>query len=159
QLKAINYLSQRRRQGINPNLLPEIYGSSSDVNVKRAILDAYEQYRDKDRLAQIAKTEKVPELRSRAFQKLANNNPGQPELWQVFQAETSPDVRQEVLKCMYQDGNAEKLAEVVRTEKDAKTRRVAIEVLASQRAAGTGDVLVSIYNSVQDGQDKQMIID
>jgi hypothetical protein len=159
QLKAINYLSQRRRQGINPNLLPEIYGSTNDVNVKRAILDAYEQSRDKDRLAQIAKTEKTPELRTRAFQKLSNNNPGQPELWAVYQAETSPETRQELLKCMYNDGNSEKLAEVVRTEKDPKTRRVAIEVLASQRAAGTGDLLVSVYNSEQDPQNKQMIVD
>jgi hypothetical protein len=159
QLKAINYLSQRRRQGINQNLLPEIYGSTNDTNVKRAILDAYEQYKDKEHLAQVAKTEKTPELRQRAFQKLASNNPGQPELWVVFQSETSPETRQELLKCMYQDGNSEKLAEVVRTEKDAKTRRVAIEVLASQRAAGTGDLLVSVYNSEQDPQNRQVIID
>ncbi|HEY2019029.1 MAG TPA: hypothetical protein VGH38_36235 [Bryobacteraceae bacterium] len=160
QLKAINYLSQRRKQGTtNPNLLPEIYGATSDLNVKRAILNAWSSYRDKEHLAQVAKTEKSPELRRDAFQALGNNNPGQPELWQVYQSETSPETKQEILRCMYQDGNTEKLADVVRKETDAKTRRVAIEVLASQRGGATGDVLVSVYGSEQDPQVKQLIID
>lgn len=160
QLKAINYLTQRRRQGSgNPNLLPEIYGSTTDVSIKRAIIRAWDQSRDKDHLAQAAKNEKAPELRTAAFRALANNNPGQPELWPIFQAETSPEVRQEILQCMYQDGNADKLAEVVRTEKDPKTRKTAIDVLASQRAADTGSLLVSVYNAEQDPQNKQAIID
>jgi phenylpyruvate tautomerase PptA (4-oxalocrotonate tautomerase family) len=160
QLKAINYLSQRRKQGAaNPNLLPEIYGSTSDVNVKRAIINAWSQSRDKEHLAQAAKNEKSPELRMAAIGALSENNPGQPELWPIFQAETSPEVRQDILRHMYRDGNAEKLAEVVRTEKDSKTRRVAIDVLASQQGAATGDLLVSIYNSEQDRQNKQAIID
>ena len=160
QLKAITYLSQRRRQGTsNPNLLPEIFGSTTDVNVKRAIISSWSESRDKEHLAQAAKNEKSPELRMAAISALAENNPGQPELWPIFQAETSPDVRQEILKHMYRDGNADKLAEVVRTEKDPKTRRVAIDVLASQQGANTGDLLVSVYNSEQDQQNKQAIID
>ena len=127
--------------------------------MKRAILNAWSQSRDKEHLAQAAKNEKTADLRAYAIQQLSNNNPGQPELWPIFQAETSPETRQEILKCMYQDGNTEKLAEVVRTEKDPKTRRVAIEVLASQRAGNTGDLLVSVYGAEQDPQIKQVIID
>jgi hypothetical protein len=160
QLKAINYLSQRRRQGgSTPALLPEIYGSTNDPAVKRAILNAYMQYHDKNQLAQVARTEKNPDLRRDAFQYLANNNPGQPELWTIYQSETDPDTRQQILRCMYQDGNTEKLAEAVRNEKDPKTRRVAIEVLASQRSGNSGDMLVSVYGSEQDPQVKQVIID
>jgi len=159
QLKAINYLSQRRRQGTgNPNLLPEIYGATNDVNVKRAILNAWRSSRDKEHLAQMAKTEKTQDLRLEAIRALSDS-PGQPELWPIYQAETSPDIKQEILKCMYQDGNSEKLADVVRNEKDPKTRKVAIEVLATQRAAGAGDLLVSVYGSEQDAQVKQVIID
>ena len=162
QLKAISYLSQRRRgnQGPqNPNLLLEVYGSTNDLAVKRAIVNAWESYRDKDKLAQVAKTEKNPELRRAAFQGLASNNPGQPELWPILQAETNPDARQEILRCMYQDGNVDKLTEVVKTEKDPKTRRVAVEVLASQKVANAPDLLVSVYNSEQDPQLKQVIVD
>jgi precorrin-3B methylase len=32
-------------------------------------------------------------------------------------------------------------------------------VLASQKAANTGDMLVSVYNAEQDPQNKQMIVD
>ena len=160
QLKAINYLTQRRKQGsANPNLLPEIFGATTDANVKRAIISAWNQSHDKEHLAQVAKNEKTQELRMAAIGALGENNPGQPELWPIFQAETSPDTRQEILKHMYRDGNSEKLAEVVRNEKDPKTRKVAIDVLASQQGTATGDLLVSVYNSEQDAQNKQAIID
>ena len=41
---------------------PEIYGSTNDVNVKRAILDAYEQSRDKDRPHPATFPPKLPEM-------------------------------------------------------------------------------------------------
>jgi tetratricopeptide (TPR) repeat protein len=160
QLKAINYLTQRRRQGnANPNLLPEIYGATNDATIKRAIISAWSQARDKEHLAQAAKNEKNPDLRMAAIATLGENNPGQAELWPIFQAETSPEIRQEILRHMYRDGNAEKLAEVVRTEKDPKTRKVAIDVLATQQGANTGDMLVSVYNAEQDPQNKMAIVD
>src|SRR5206468_1347286 len=63
QLAAIRYLGERRRQGGSNPILAEIYASSNDVNVKRAILNAFQSARDKDRLLQIAKTEKQQDLR------------------------------------------------------------------------------------------------
>jgi len=160
QLRAINYLSQRRREGrlSNPNLLNDIYNSTNDLNVKRAILNAWRSTQDKERLTTVAKNEKAIELRREAFQTIGNNSPGQPELWPIFQAETSPEMRQEILKTMYNDGNADKLADVAKTDKDPKTRRVAIDVLATQKAANTGDLLVSAYNAETDPQLKQAII-
>ena len=161
QLKAINALTQQRRRQntLNPNLLPEIYASTNDIAVKRAIINVYGSNRDKEHLTQVAKTEKLSELRVEAFQRLANNNPGQPELWQVYQSEPSPDMKTEILHCMWRDGNIDKLAEVARTEKDLKVRRVAIEVLASQQSPNTGDTLVSLYTSEQDPQLKGTIVD
>jgi hypothetical protein len=60
---------------------------------------------------------------------------------------------------MYHDGNSEKARRSRPQREGPKTRAVAIEVLASPRAAGTGDLLVSVYNSEQDPQNKQMIVD
>ena len=57
------------------------------------------------------------------------------------------------------NGNADKLLEVVRTEKDPKLRRVAIQVLASQRTGATADALAAIYATEQDPQVKQSILD
>jgi tetratricopeptide (TPR) repeat protein len=162
QLRAIRYIgSVRRKQGntnTTPAILNEIYASSNDVNVKRAILNTYLSNRDSQRLLEVAKNEKNPDLRRDAFRFLGENT-GQPELWQIYQAETSPDVKEQILQCMYNNGNAEKLAEVVRTEKDPKLRRIAIRVLATERNANMSDTLVALYSSEQDPQNKRSIVD
>ncbi len=161
QVKAIEYLNQRRRQngGSNQNqLLMEIYNSSNDLSVKRAVISALQNSRDTAALAQLAKTEKNPDLRQMTFGQLGEIN-GQPELWQIYQGETNPDMKIAILRQMHRNGNADKLAEVARTDKDPKVQRAAIDALASHETANTGDLLVSIYNSTQDQQLKNSIID
>ncbi len=161
QLKAINYLgTMRRRQGNTAGtaaILSEIYGSSNDPNVKRAILNSYMSNRDIAHLNEVARNEKDPELRKMAFVFLGNNT-GQPELWQIYQAETSNEVKEQILGCMYRNGNADKLAQVARTEKDPKLRRLALRVLASQRTPATGASLMSLYTAEQDEQAKKEIV-
>ncbi len=158
QVKAIEYMRQWRRQNDdNPDLLPEIYGSTSDPTVKRAILDTYASYREWDRLLQAARTEKNHDLFLRAIHDLANNT-GQAELWQLYQGETAADDKVQILECMYNNGNVSKLGDVVRNEKDPQVRTAAIRVLAQQNG-NTGDALVAAYNSEQDEKIKQTIID
>jgi hypothetical protein len=157
QLKAVSYMNERRSPN-NPQILSEIYASTNDVAVKRAILQSYGSMRDKDRLLQAAKTEKNPELRETAINYLAGNN-GNPELWQLYQTETTPEGKRQLLKYMYSNGNSEKLLEVVRTEKDPKVRADAVRVLASQKSGVTGDAMVSLYSAEQDAQIKQSILD
>ena len=60
---------------------------------------------------------------------------------------------------MHSNGNADKLLEVVRTEKDPKVRIDAMRALASQRTGVNADTLVSLYNAEQDPQIKQSILD
>jgi tetratricopeptide (TPR) repeat protein len=162
QVRAIEYLgAARRKQGNNaatPAIFPEIYAATNDINVKRAILRVYESNRDYAHLAEVARSEKNPEIRASAWDQLGNQA-GQPELWQVYQTETSPDVKEQLLNYMHQNGNAEKLAEVARNEKDPKVRRSAIRVLADQRATVPPDLFVSIYNTEQDPQNKKAIVE
>ncbi len=157
QVKAITYMTERRRTG-NAQVLSEIYASTSDLAVKRAILQAYLSNRDKDRLLQAAKIEKAPELRDIAFSYLGESQ-GNPELWQLYQAETTSDGKLQLLRYMHSNSNGDKLLEVVRSEKDPKVRLAAMRALASQRGATLGDSLVPVYNAEQDPQVKQSILD
>ncbi len=157
QLRAISYMGEKRKVN-GGQVLSEIYAASNDVSVKRAILNSFANSRDKDRLLQIAKTEKNPELRLAAIQNLGNFN-GQPELWQIYQAETAPEVKIQILQSMYSNGNTDKLAEVAKTEKDVNVRRAALQVLGSHRNANTADTLVAIYNAETDPQIKRSIVD
>ena len=158
QLKAISYMDQRRKPNNNAQVLAEIYAATSDVAVKRAILQSYAGMRDKDRLLQAAKTEKAPELREFAIGALAGNN-GSPELWQLYQAETTSEGKIQLLRYMYSNGNGDKLLEVVRTEKDPKVRADAMRALVSQKSGITGENMVSLYNAEQDTQIKMSIVD
>ncbi len=158
QVKAITYMTERRRSG-NSQILAEIYASTQDLQVKRAILQAYMSNKDKDRLLQAAKSEKAPELREVAISYLGETQ-GNPELWQLYASETTPDGKIQLLRYMHGNSNAEKLIEVVKNEKDPKVRMAAMQALASQRNNSTNaDALVAIYNTEQDPQMKQRILD
>src|ERR1035437_9655564 len=96
QLKAVSYMNERRSPN-NPQILAEIYASTNDVAVKRAILQSYAGMRDKDRLLQAAKTEKNAELRQAAIGALSGLN-GTSELWQLYQAETTTEGKLQLLR-------------------------------------------------------------
>jgi len=160
QVKAINYMNERRRNSSTNNgqILSEIYAATNDTAVKRAILQAYANMRDKDRLLQAAKTEKTPELREFAIGALAGNQ-GTPELWQLYQTETTSEGKIQLLRYMYSNSNSDKLLEVVKTEKDPKVREDAMRVLASQRGGVSSDALVSLYSAETEPRIKQSIVD
>jgi hypothetical protein len=158
QLKAISYISATSRKTDNKPLLWEIYSSSNDNQVKRAVLNGLMISRDKDHLLQIAKTDKSPQFRMEAISMLGASG-AQAELWQIYQGETSPDVKQQLLHSLIASGASDRLIEVARTEKDPKLRRSAIQALGSMSAAKTGDALVSMYGSETDAAVKKSIAD
>lgn len=156
QLTAIRYMSAvNRRQGNNNQVLFEIYNSSSDTAVKRQILNALAGASDKDHLLQIARSEKSPELRLDAIRMLGATG-SQAEMWQLYQSETDPDVKRQILAGM--TGSSERLIEVARTEKDPKLRRAAIQFLGSVKAQNASDALVAMYGSEQERDVKRAII-
>jgi hypothetical protein len=158
QLKAIGYMDQRRKPNNNAQVLSEIYAATNDVAVKRAILQSYAGMRDMDRLLQAAKTEKSPELREAAIGLLSGLN-GTSELWQLYQAETTTEGKVQLLRYMHSNASADRLLELVRTEKDPKVRADAVRALASRKTGVTAETMVSLYSAEQDPQIKQSIVD
>lgn len=159
QLSAIRYLGEKRRQGGSNPVLLEIYNSSNDQNLKRAVLNAFENARDKDRLLQIAKTEKQQDLRIHAIRMLGSMQGTQADMWSLYQAETTPEAKQMILESIPSAGNLDRLLEVAKTEKEPKLRRFAIQNLSTPRAATTGDALAAIYAGEQEQEVKRAIID
>ena len=157
QLEAIRYMNERRKPNNNAQILSEIYAATSDLAVKRAILQMYVHMREKDGLVQAAKTEKSG-LRDYAIGALAGFG-ATAELWQLYQAETTTEGKVMLLRSMYSTSNAEKLLEVARTEKDPKVREEATLALATQKTGVTADTMVSLYNAEQDSQIKQSLVD
>jgi hypothetical protein len=107
--------------------------ASSNDSSEAAILNAYEQSRDKDRLLQVARTEKA----RAAFARY--QLPGQLTASRTVAALPERDTAEEsaILQHMY-NGNADKL-QVVRTERIRSCAAWAIQVLASQRTGATAE--------------------
>ena len=155
QAKAITYMPRNANSG---QILSEIYNSSNDTEVKRAVLNALLSSRDKDRVLAIARNEKNNELRGIAIGYLGNVN-GNSELWQLYQTETTTEGKEQILNHMYNNGNPDKLMELLRAEKDPKLRVTLARVLSSYRNTQVSDSLIAMYANETDPQVKQAIID
>jgi TolA-binding protein len=157
QVRAIQFMSQRRNPD-TPKILLEIYTSTTDPAVKRAVLETFSNNRDKERIVEILKNERDGNLRSTAINRLGDVD-GQPELWQIYQTETTTEGKVAVLNAMRRNGNLDKLTEVAKTDKEPKVRQTAIEIIADQDGGNSQGALVALYSSEQDEKVKRTIID
>jgi len=111
-----------------------------------------------DPLLAAAKNEKNPDLRSIAIDYLGNI-PGNAELWQLYQTETTIEGKEQMINHMYNNGNPDKLLELLRTEKEPKLRAQVARVLGSYRIPQVTDGLIAAYANEQDQQVKNAIVD
>jgi len=156
QAKAIQYL------GVNGGresraVLSEVYSSTTDVDVKRRILRAFMTSGEKDRLMTAAQTEQNPELRTEAVRQLGAMGAHE-ELWSLYVKETSVDVKKQIISAMFVGGNATRLIELAKSEKDPELRRAAIRNLGVMGSKRTGDALVEIYGTEKDPAIKKTVI-
>ena len=155
QLKAINYLGVVYGGGANRQLLGDIYASSNDLAVKRAILKAFMIGGDRERLFQAARSEKNADLRGFAINQLAISG-GADQLWQLYQTESTPEIKEKILKSMFLTGKADRLMEIARSDKDAKMRAAAIHSLGLMGHKGSD--VAGLYATESDPEVKKGII-
>jgi tetratricopeptide (TPR) repeat protein len=159
QLKAISFLGPKitvtkgdggvwtRTQPIKGQTLSEIYESSNDVNVKRAVLNALSAGRDTDHLLQIAKTEKDADLRRDAFRRLtgavmsASLNDA---LVAAYGSEQDQEVKRTIANAFVNAGNVKQLVAVAKTEKDPEMVRYIVSRLANMKSPEAADYLMEI---------------
>jgi HEAT repeat protein len=157
QMKALNYLGIYGDKE-NRQLLAEIYASSSDREVKRRILHSFMVSRDRERLLAAAKGEASPELRAEAIQQLGVMG-ARTELADLYQTETSIEVKEKILHSMFISGNAERLIELARNEKEPRLRLAAIRSLGIMGSPRTGEALVSLFVAEKDVSLRKAVIE
>jgi len=153
QLKAIEYLGIHASPE-NQQLLSEVYKSSNDVAVKRAILRSFMISHNRDALLQAARSESNPELRLDAIRQLGVMG-GAPEL---YSSESTYDGKRAILQGLMQSGEAQKLLDIAKSEKDPKLREEAINLLGVMGRSKTGDGLTGMYRQESDANVKNSII-
>jgi len=140
----------------NKQALADLYGSSSDMAVKKAVLQSFMVSGQKARVLAAARTEKSEELRKTAIHLLGVMG-AQEELWQMYQAEPSVDVKKAILHALFVGGGADRLTEVARNEKDRELRKAALHSLGVM-GSRTADVLLSIYQSDPDPEIRKQVL-
>lgn len=126
------------------------------MRLKREILHSFMQSGSRDFLLNAAKSEQNPELRTDAIRQLALTG-GQDELWQLYQTGSIDDKRA-ILKSMFLGGNSSRLIEIAKSEKDPSLRVAAIKSLGLMGSKGGGDVLVSIYQTDQNKEVREAVL-
>lgn len=156
QSKAIEYLGIHGGRE-NLQVLVEIYKATNDAQVKRTILNSFMVAGSRENLLAVAKTETNTELKVHAIQLLGNVG-GSADLAQLYAGESAPEVARAVIQGLFISGNADKLFEIVKNEKDDGLRRFAINQLGVMGKSKTGAALASLYAQETNADNKKAII-
>jgi TolA-binding protein len=158
QYKAVEYFGYQSSPETRQALV-DIYSSSTDVHLKRAVIRGFAASRDKERLFSAARSEQTFELRREAIRGLGSAS-GNDELLQLFQAESTPEMKIEILRALPgRRENLDKLVEAFKAEKDANVQRELLMQIGSVRVPRSGEVLASLYQSSSDLAIRKSIID
>jgi hypothetical protein len=139
QLKAIQYLGTTgRRQGGGQTLF-EIYGSTTDDNIKRALLRALLTAGDTDHLMQVVKTEKSPELRAQGIRYLSSKAETGDSLVTLWGTEQDQQVKRAILDSLNGQQNAKALVDLARKERDTEMKREIVRRLSNMKSKEATD--------------------
>lgn len=157
QYRAVEYLgyvsTPETRQALS-----EIYASSNDIRLKRAVLRGFASGRDKDRLLNVAKSEQNIDLRREAIRGLGALDANE-DLWQLYRTESSRELKQEILRALpARKENADRLIEAARTEKDPLLRAELIRQIGYSRSDKAVEVLTTLYGAGKDYDVRKAII-
>ncbi|MGC1089377.1 MAG: HEAT repeat domain-containing protein, partial [Candidatus Acidiferrum sp.] len=156
QRKAVEYLGLFGGPEAHKTLA-DIYASTTDVAIKRAILKSYMVAGDKEHLFEAAKSEKDPALRADAIRQLGIVHAPE-ELHQLYQRETSTDVKKDLLQAFFLSGDGKFLAEVAQSDKDPEVRRAAIHNLGLLGSEDARNALLAIYAKETDRENKETVL-
>jgi len=156
QSKAIEYLGVYGGHD-NLQILVDVYKSSNDTHVKRAILNSFMVSGSRENLLTVARSETNPELKVQAIQLLANAG-GSADLAQLYANESSVEVKRTIMIGLFSSGNADKLFDLAKNEKDPGLRHFAINQLGVMGRSKTGQTLAGMYPQETDLDNKKAII-
>jgi HEAT repeat protein len=119
----------------NAQMLADIYSASTNLDVKREVLRSFMMTGEKERLLELAKNEKSPELRAEAIRQLGSMG-GQTDLYKLYQVDLAAEVRRQIISAMVMSRSADQLLEIARAETDPKLRALAIQNLGVLSSSG-----------------------
>jgi RNA polymerase sigma-70 factor (ECF subfamily) len=154
QRKAIRYLGVYSSDR-NVGLLAELYDSLTSVEARREVLRSFMIAGERVRLLEVAKTDRDDELRRRAVRHLGALG-AEAALAEMYESESSIDVKKSILQAWMVAGAAEPLLAVAQNRAESEElRESAVRLLG---ASGASDQLWALYQSEPSQQIKKRIL-
>jgi HEAT repeat protein len=158
QIDAIRYLGDRKQQTTGTEL-QDIYNSTQDLDVRRAVLDAFVSSGNKAALVHVFTTDSSADLRRIALGNLGHGSLMTPqELFQLYQKEDNQDLRMTMVRQLGSMDAITELQQIIKTEKVPAVRQQAIRNLGNMKTDRTGQMLTDLYASEQDRDTRKAII-
>jgi HEAT repeat protein/TolA-binding protein len=159
QRQAINYLATGSfRQQTTGAELQEIYFSTQDIEVRRAIIDAWRSTGNVNAIFRVDGKVDGKTITPFGAKQQAGAGLGAAELWTLYQKETNHDLKLQMLGNFGSMGAFDQLSQVARAEKDPALRQRAIRSLGSMKADKSGALLVELYSGDSDKETRKAII-
>ena len=124
--------------------LSDLYSSESSVEVRKKIIQAMFIGGAADKLADIARSEPVLELKLTAIRNLGLLGGGRSseQLLTLYRSDTRQEVRHEVIKSLFIQGNARVLVDLARAEKDPELKKEIVSKLSIMNSKEATDYLL-----------------
>lgn len=142
QLKAIRYLGMMHASAD----LAQIYQSETDAGVKKRILQAMFLGGDTDKVIELAKSERDPELRESAIRTLGlMRRPGVAEaLTSIYGSDSNVAVKKAVVNAFFLQQNAAALVTLARAEKSVEMKKDIVSKLSLMKSKEATDYLMEL---------------
>lgn len=155
QVKAIRMLAIAQGKGAD-DTLASIYQHTSDVQVKRTILQSYLITGDPAKLLEVARQESNPELVKTAIHTLGAMNAAQ-DLLSMYRATNNAETKADIINSLIASGQngASVLAEIAQSEQNPDLRRKAIRNLGIAGGMSAAPGLVNTYQKNTDAETRR----
>src|SRR5207244_4376454 len=129
QRKAIEFLGTQESSQ-NAAALGEIYRTSNNPDIRRAVLDAYVTCDCRKELLAAVQGEHDPELRRDAIHRLGAAGGGE-ELRQLYNSALCVDEKEAIIEGFIAEDDVQGLSEVVKTDAGGRVKYAAVRALAA----------------------------
>jgi HEAT repeat protein len=128
--------------------LAELYQSEQSLDVKKRILNGLFVGGASDKLIELAKTEKDPELRKTAIRHLGNMRRAEAgdALTAIYASDTNIDVRKTIAGALFNQNNAKALVDLARAEKNPEMKKDLVSKLGNMKSKEATDYLLELLN-------------
>jgi hypothetical protein len=159
QVKAIRLLAAAKGSSA-ADALADVYGRSSSLSVKKAVLDSYLIMDTPDKLVEVAQHESDPELTRRAISDLGALG-AVPQLSSMYQSTTSKDAKLAIINAFVAAGGkgADALSAIASAEQDPDLRRKAIRNMGITGGVSASPTLMAIYSKSPDEESRKAVLD